>query len=104
MFLDRNLSEFSGKTIGVDAGMVLHRTYRSPGVARTFHQFPLVPLESSFEDALERVRIAFSKYGIKAVIVCDGLSNPLKKEEDDRRSRCRSPSPSQFFPRTPSVY
>ena len=42
--------------------MVLHRTYRSPGVARTFHQFPLVPLESSFEDALERVRIAFSKY------------------------------------------
>jgi hypothetical protein len=67
--LDRNLSELSGKTIGIDAGMVLHVMYRSAGVARTFHQFPLVPLESSFEEALERVRITLSKYGIKAVFV-----------------------------------
>ena len=65
-------------------------------MARTFHQFPLVPLESSFEDGLERVRIAFSKYGIKAVIVCDGLSNPLKKEEDDRRGRERDESLAQL--------
>ena len=76
--------------------MVLHGTYHSAGVARTFHQFPLVPLESSFEYALERVRIAFSKHGIKAVIVCDGLSNPLKKEEDDRRGRERDESLAQL--------
>jgi XPG N-terminal domain len=94
--LDRNLSEFRGKAIGVDAGMVLHGTYHSAGVARTFHQFPLVPLESSFEYALERVRIAFSKHVIKAVIVCDGLSNPLKKEEDDRRGNERDESLAQL--------
>jgi len=94
--LDRNLSELSGKTIGIDAGMVLHAMYRSAGVARTFHQFPLVPLESSFEDALERVRITLSKYGIKAVFVCDVLSNPLKKEEDDRRGRERDESLAQL--------
>jgi len=83
--LRNNLAELRGKTIGIDAGMIFHKIYATALGARSYHQVPHIPLDSVFEANLNRLRSLTASHDIKLVFVCDGLSNELKKEEDNRR-------------------
>ena len=92
--LNDSLEQLRGRVIGVDAGMFFHRVYSSVGGARSYHQVPHVPLDSAFEDSLNRLRTLCAKFDIKLVFVCDGFSNELKKKEDTRRGAQRDAAQS----------
>ena len=83
-----NLSDYSGKILGVDASIWLNKAiFASPEISLLFHQEPRVTVGHLIDQFFDRLLSVFEANSIKILFVIDGARNPLKALTNDARKK-----------------
>ena len=82
-----NLFELAGKSLGVDVSVILHKMISCATFASAFFQLPPIDLSDYLGRYFKRLITFFKHCKVDVIYVFDARSNPLKKEEEDQRSR-----------------
>ena len=95
-----SLSQFSGKTIGVDVSVWIQNCLSSKslmeGLLRAFNALPKLSLSAHVFAFMDRKLEFFNFYNISLILILDGSRNPLKAEENIERSRSVVSANSKF--------
>ena len=85
------LSSLSGKIVGLDASIWLHKSlFSSPEMTTLFHQLPPVSVAHIIGRYFDQVLALFEVNNITILFVLDGARNPLKAHTNALRQKKNS--------------
>ena len=85
------LSSLSGKIVGLDASIWLHKSlFSSPEMTTLFHQLPPVSVAHIIDRYFDQVLALFEVNNITILFVLDGARNPLKAHTNALRQKKNS--------------
>ena len=83
-----NISDYSGKILGVDASIWVNiAIFASPEISTLFHQEPSVTVGHLIDQFFDRLLSVFMANDIKILFVIDGARNPLKALTNEARKK-----------------
>lgn len=85
----QNISELRGKSIAIDASILIYHFLFHANSARRFHASPKVPVRHVVKKIISWHKNHITANGIVAIWVFDGLRHPMKKRTDDKRAKLR---------------
>ena len=93
-----NLSDYSGKILGVDASIWLNKAiFASAEISLLFHQEPRVTVGHLIDQFFDRLLSVFEANNIKILFVIDGARNPLKAMTNDARKKKSSEATEEML-------
>lgn len=82
------LSSLSGKIVGLDASIWLHKClFSSPEMTTLFHQLPPVSIAHIVDRYFNQLHAVFEVNSITILFVLDGARNPLKAHTNELRQK-----------------
>ena len=82
------LSSLSGKVVGLDASIWLHKSlFSSPEMTMLFHQLPPVSLAHIVDRYFDQLLALFEVNNVTILFVLDGARNPLKAHTNALRQK-----------------
>ena len=93
-----NLSDYSGKILGIDASIWLSKAvFASSEISTLFHQEPKVAVEHLIDQFFDRLHSVFTANSIKILFVIDGARNPLKAFTNEARKKKSSDATEEML-------